>query len=52
MVHRKDGGKHGAENILTVCSGHHRMFHEGTLHVEVAADGSFAFDWPKVPDRP
>ena len=33
------GGRHVVANLLTVCSVHHRLIHDGRLAVEVVADG-------------
>ncbi len=33
IVHRADGGDHGAENLLLLCSAHHRALHEERLQI-------------------
>ncbi len=45
VVPRQHGGKHNPDNLMTVCSRHHDMIHDGDLEVERAANGSFAFEW-------
>ena len=45
VVHKEHGGGHEVCNLLTVCSVHHGMIHEGDLTVERAGGGSFALDW-------
>ncbi|HEY0252238.1 MAG TPA: RuvA C-terminal domain-containing protein [Kofleriaceae bacterium] len=32
-MHRADGGDHGAENLLLLCSAHHRALHEERLQI-------------------
>jgi hypothetical protein len=36
---RSEGGSHRADNLLTVCGGHHRALHRGELSVECDAAG-------------
>ena len=33
LVWREEGGKHHPDNLCTLCSGHHRALHEGTLRI-------------------
>ncbi len=35
--HRADGGEHTMENLVTLCSAHHRAAHEGRIRIEGAA---------------
>jgi hypothetical protein len=34
IVPRSEGGAHHAENLLTICGGHHRALHRGEIFVE------------------
>jgi hypothetical protein len=40
---RSEGGSNDPENLVTLCSAHHRAAHRGQLSIEPAADGSPAF---------
>ena len=51
VVERNRGGDHEVFNLLTLCSRHHTMIHEGILLVERAPAGSFAFDWRVPPGK-
>jgi hypothetical protein len=39
------GGGHGEANLATVCNGHHRLLHEGTLALERLPDGSWRVEY-------
>jgi hypothetical protein len=44
VKHRADGGEHTPENLLLLCSGHHRAHHNGLLSiVGTATDAEFVF---------
>jgi 5-methylcytosine-specific restriction endonuclease McrA len=40
---REDGGGHVAENLVTLCSAHHRACHRGDLIVQGSVDGGLVF---------
>jgi hypothetical protein len=40
---REDGGGHGVENLLTLCSAHHRACHRGDLLIERNESGTLSF---------
>ena len=40
---RAEGGRNEAENLLTLCAGHHRAVHRGELLIEREPDGGLAF---------
>jgi hypothetical protein len=37
-VHREDGGSHEPSNLVTLCGGHHALYHEGKLIIRGTAD--------------
>jgi len=37
VVHRADGGDHDPKNLVVMCSGHHKLLHDGLLAVKGAA---------------
>lgn len=43
IVPRADGGRNVAENLLTLCSAHHRAIHRGELLLDTAPDGAHRF---------
>jgi hypothetical protein len=43
IVPRSEGGRNAAENLLTLCSGHHRAVHRGELGIESMSDGGVCF---------
>jgi hypothetical protein len=43
IVPRADGGKNVAENLITLCSAHHRAIHRGELVLEVAETEGLRF---------
>ncbi len=46
IVHWARGGQTKIDNLVLLCSRHHRLVHEGGFGVARAADGSFAFRRP------
>jgi hypothetical protein len=38
IVHREDGGSHEPSNLVTLCGGHHALYHEGKLIIRGTAD--------------
>ncbi|HXK17216.1 MAG TPA: HNH endonuclease signature motif containing protein, partial [Polyangiaceae bacterium] len=40
---RKEGGGHGPENLVTLCSAHHRACHRGALSIEGSAPSALRF---------
>jgi hypothetical protein len=45
IEHQEDGGGHEDENLVTLCSGHHRMHHRGVLAIEGRAPDGVRFTW-------
>jgi hypothetical protein len=43
---KADGGSHDPENLVTLCSAHHRAIHRGTLRVDGRASTGLAFRHP------
>ncbi len=39
LVPRAAGGRHTLENLITICTVHHRMVHDGTMALERGGDG-------------
>jgi hypothetical protein len=53
MKHWVDGGKTKLSNLVTLCSFHHTLVHEGGFGVSVTDDGLFVFTRPdgrRIPD--
>jgi hypothetical protein len=46
VQHWAHGGETKASNLVSLCSFHHRLVHEGGIHVEVLDDGAFRFVRP------
>lgn len=46
IEYQRDGGRHEMENLLTVCSGHHQLLHEGALTITGKAPDTLGFAWP------
>jgi len=47
IAHWAHGGPTSADNLLLLCSRHHRLLHEGGFEVRRAANGDVVFlDWP------
>jgi hypothetical protein len=49
IVPRSRGGSHEADNLTTLCSGHHRALHEGALVITGPAP-DFTVSWTTTPD--
>jgi hypothetical protein len=39
LIHRAHGGRHEYDNLITLCTCHHRMLHEGLIAIERRRDG-------------
>jgi hypothetical protein len=46
---RSDGGRNELSNLLTMCSGHHALLHEGQLIVRGEAPHAVEFSWREAP---
>jgi hypothetical protein len=46
VSHWADGGETSAENLLLLCSYHHRLLHEGGFRIAMGADGGRHFQRP------
>ena len=46
VKHWAHGGETKPSNLVSLCSFHHRLAHEGGIHVEVLDDGAFRFVRP------
>lgn len=46
VVHWADGGETSLRNLLTLCTFHHTLFHEGGYSIRRLDDGTFAFFSP------
>jgi hypothetical protein len=46
VKHWAHGGETKASNLVSLCSFHHRLVHEGGIQVEVLNDGAFRFIRP------
>lgn len=46
VVHRSRGGTNEPSNLVSLCSAHHAMLHEGNLVAETDRNGDVYFDWP------
>ena len=51
---RAFGGRHDEDNLVTVCSIHHDLVHDGRLGIERRKGGGFVFTFPsgRVVERP
>jgi hypothetical protein len=43
IVHREDSGDDADENLLCLCRGHHRLHHQGLLHISGRAPDALVF---------
>jgi hypothetical protein len=53
--HWADGGETKLSNLVELCSGHHRLLHEGGYGLRVTDDGALVFTRPdgeRIPDVP
>jgi hypothetical protein len=54
IEYQRDGGSHELANLLTICSGHHQLLHDGALTITGKAPDALEFVWrdndPREPD--
>jgi hypothetical protein len=49
IIHREHGGTNDAWNLLTLCSGHHRLHHDGLLQIQGRAPDQLEFSRRGMP---